>query len=274
MTIATVMVYVDSGQQDEEHVRVARSVAAKFDALLIGASASAVEPDFVAEGVIIEETTPEDVKRMKAALADKGEWFQQMVSLPKEKVEWRWAVEYPNTFLANEARAADVVVIRSKQQKRTNPYRLIDPARAVLQIGRPAIFVPEHANELRADHVVIGWKDTREARLAVHDALPFLTKASQVTILEICTSDQQDHARRRVRDVAKHLQRHGVKSEAEVRVHMAESDARHLIRVAKDHGADLIVTGAYGHSRLGEWMFGGMTRGLLDEAPFCLMMSH
>ena len=51
-------------------------------------------------------------------------------------------------------------------------------------------------------------------------------------------------------------------------------DAHQLLRVAKDHGADLIVTGAYGHSRLGEWVFGGMTRGLLDEAPICLMMSH
>ncbi len=53
-----------------------------------------------------------------------------------------------------------------------------------------------------------------------------------------------------------------------------ESDVRHLIRVAKEDNADLIATGAYGHSRLGEWMFGGMTRGLLDETPFCLMMSH
>jgi nucleotide-binding universal stress UspA family protein len=65
-----------------------------------------------------------------------------------------------------------------------------------------------------------------------------------------------------------------VKCETDVRVHTTESDARHLIRLAKGELANLIVTGAYGHSRLGEWMFGGMTRGLLEEAPFCLMMSH
>jgi nucleotide-binding universal stress UspA family protein len=121
---------------------------------------------------------------------------------------------------------------------------------------------------------VLGWKDTREARLAVRNALPFLKKASRVTTVEICTSDDQDLARGRVRDVAKYLRGHGVKSETDVRVHMAESDAHHLIRVAEEDGADLIVAGAYGHSRLGEWMFGGMTRGLLDEAPFCLLMSH
>jgi nucleotide-binding universal stress UspA family protein len=273
MTVASVMVCVDPAQQAEEQVRVARSIATKFDASVIGVSAFAVEPNFVAEGVIIQETTPEDVKRMKTALVEKAQWFQEIVGLPKEKVEWRWSVEYPTVFLANEARAADFVVIKNKQEK-VNPYHLIDPAEAVLRMGRPTILVPDHMHELQADRVVLGWKDTREARLAVHDALPFLRKASQVTIIEICASDEQDLARRRVRDVAKYLQGHSVKCETDVRVHMAESDARHLIHVAKEDGADLIVTGAYGHSRLGEWMFGGMTRGLLDEAPFCLMMSH
>jgi nucleotide-binding universal stress UspA family protein len=273
MTVASVMVYVDPAQQAEEQVRVARSIATKFEASVIGVSAFAVEPDFVAEGVIIAETTPEDLKRMKTALAEKEQWFRDIVGFPKEKVEWRWGIEYPTVFLANEARSADLVVIKSKQEK-VDPYHLIDPAGAVLRMGRPTILVPEHVHELQADRVVVGWKDTREARLAVHDALPFLTKASRVTIVEICTSDDQDWARRRVRDVAKYLHAHGVKSETDVRVHMAESDARHLIHVAKEDGADLIVTGAYGHSRLGEWIFGGMTRGLLDEAPFCLMMSH
>jgi nucleotide-binding universal stress UspA family protein len=273
MTVASIMVYVDPAQQAEKQVRVARSIATKFEASIIGVSAFAIEPNFVAEGVIIQETTPEEVKRMKTALAEKEQWFREIVGFPKEKVEWRWGVEYPNAFLANEARSADLVVIKSKREE-VDPYHLIDPAEAVLRMGRPTVLVPEHVHELHADRIVVGWKDTREARLAVHDALPFLTKASRVTIMEICTSDEQDVARRRVRDVAKYLHGHGVKCETDVRVHMAEPDARHLIHVAKENGADLIVTGAYGHSRLGEWMFGGVTRGLLDEAPFCLMMSH
>ena len=72
MTIARVMVFVDAQQQAEGHVRVARAIATRFEASLIGISEFAVEPNFVAEGVIIEETTPEDVKRMKTALAEKG----------------------------------------------------------------------------------------------------------------------------------------------------------------------------------------------------------
>ena len=273
MTIASVMVYVDPEQQAEGQVRVARDIADRFGAALIGVSAVAVEPPFVAEGVIIQETTADDLKRMKSALADKEQWFRSVAGLPKERVEWRCSVDYPTAFLVNEARSADLVVIRRTQQK-MNQFHFVDPAEAMIRMGRPALMVPDHVPTLQADHILVGWKDTREARLAVRDALPFLARASQVTTVEICTSDEQDAARRRVRDVAKYLQLHGVKCQVDVRVHMAEPDAHQLVRVAKEEGADLIVTGGYGHSRLGEWMFGGMTRGLLNEAPVCVMKSH
>ncbi len=273
MTVTSIMVYVDANATIDNHVRVARSVADKFDASIIGVSAFAVEPPFIAEGVVIKETTKADLAKMKAALAAKGEWFQSVVGLAKEKVEWRWGVEYPTVFLSNEARSADLVVVRRKQPK-LDIYNLIDPAAAMLRMGRPTLSVPEHVTMLAADRIIVGWKDTREARLAVRDALPFIIKASQVTIVELCKADQQDAARRRVRDVAKYLQRHGAKCQSEVRVHMHESDAHQLVRLAKDEGADLIVTGGYGHSRLGEWLFGGVTHDLLDDAPICLMMSH
>ena len=273
MTIATIMVHVDANDTTENHVRVARSVSDKFGASIIGVSAFAVEPPFVAEGVMIKETTKADLARMKAALAAKGEWLQSVVELSKEKFEWRCGAEYPTEFLTNEARSADLVVVKRKQPK-LDIYNLIDPGAAMLRMGRPTLSVPEQVTKLAADRIIVGWKDTREARLAVRDALPFIRKASQVTIVEICKSDVQDAARNRVRDVAKYLQRHGAKCQSEVRVHMHESDARQLIRLAKDEDADLIVIGGYGHSRLGEWMFGGMTKGLLDDAPVCLMMSH
>jgi nucleotide-binding universal stress UspA family protein len=273
MAVATVMVYVDASQQAEGQVRVARSIASRFDASIVGVSAFAVEPDLIAEGVIVQETTAEDLGRMKVGLAKKEQWFRDVVGFSRERVEWRWKVEYPAMFLTDEARSADLVVLKRKQGK-INPYHFIDPAEAVLRMGRPTILVPEHVHELRADRIVVGWKDVREARLAVHDALPLLSRASEAIIIEICTSDQQDLGHHRVQDVAKYLQAHGAKCQTNIRVHMAESDAHQLIRLTKELDADLIVTGAYGHSRLGEWIFGGMTRGLLDQAPCCLMMSH
>jgi nucleotide-binding universal stress UspA family protein len=273
MTVKTVMVHIDADDKTENHIRVARCVADKFGASAIGVSAFAVEPPFISEGVVIKEMTEDDVERKKAELAAKGNRIQNVGGFDREKFEWRWGVEYPTVFLVSEARAADVVVVKRHQQK-VDAFNLIDPAEVMLRIGRPTLFVPEQVTELVADRIVVGWKDSREARLAVRDALPFLEKASQVTLLEICPADEQDKARHRLRDVARYLQRHGAKSQIEVRVHMSETDARHLLRLASEENADLIVTGGYGHSRLGEWVFGGMTKDLLDEAPVCLLMSH
>lgn len=273
MSFSNVMVYVDPPQQEEGQIRVAEAVAKRFGGAIIGVSAFAVEPPFVAEGVIIERTSEEELSRMKADLTAKGDWFRKIVTLPSDRIEWRWGVEYPTTFLINQARAADLVVVKRKQLKQ-DEYHYIDSAAAMLRLGRPMLSVPERVTEISADRIVVGWKDTREARLAVQHALPLITRASRVTIVELCTSDQQDAARSHVRDVSKYLESHGASCQYDVRVHSAESDARCLIGVAQQDGADLIVTGGYGHSRLGEWMFGGMTRGLLEEAPICLMMSH
>ncbi|PIT02052.1 hypothetical protein TSA1_15730 [Bradyrhizobium nitroreducens] len=273
MSIASVMVYVDTEQQEAGQVAVADSIASGFEASILGVSAVAVQPPFVAEGVIIEQTTEEDLGRIRAALAEKEGWFRRVVRSAAEKVEWRWAINDPTGFLVEQARAADLVVVK-RSSLRASPSHLFDPAGAMLQMGRPTLSVPERATKLSGDRIVVGWKDTREARRAVRDAMPFLTRASKVTITEICTSDEQDAAHRRVRDVANYLAKHGVNCEHEIRVHTAEADAGYLIRLAKDVHADLIVTGGYGHSRLGEWIFGGMTQSLLQEAEICLLMSH
>jgi nucleotide-binding universal stress UspA family protein len=273
MSLASVMVYVDSEQQEEGQVAVAEGIANSFGASLIGVSAVAIDPPFVAEGVIIEQTTAEDLKRIRATLSAKEAWLRRIVRLPSEKVEWRWAIGFPTEFLVEQSRAADLVVVRRSQLK-ANYSHYLDSAGAMFRVGRPTLSVPDGVTKLSGDRIVVGWKDTREARLAVHDALPFLTRASQVTVAEICTSSEQDAAHDRVRDVARYLQRHGVSCQHEVRVHTAEPDAGYLVRLAADVGADLIVTGGYGHSRLGEWIFGGMTQSLLQQAPVCLLMSH
>ena len=125
-----------------------------------------------------------------------------------------------------------------------------------------------------ADHIVIGWKDTREARRAVQDAHPFLHEATRVTIVEICELGEERAAQERTADVSRYLTRHRICGGPRIILHREGTGAPQLIRLAQDEGADLLVTGAYGHSRLGEWIFGGMTRDLLDTSPICCLMSH
>lgn len=273
MSYAALLVYVDADGRPEQRVRIANSLADKFNATLIGLSAFTIMPPVVANGVVTLGPTEDDIKAMRAKLADQGTWFRSIAGADHRKLEWRPLLEFPADALAREARSADLVVI-GRSRGPFGVYSSIDPGEAILRIGRPTLVVPEEVQKLQAEHVVIGWKDTREARRAVWDALPFLHEATRVTIVEICGPGEEKSALENIDDVARYLMRHRINSGPRVMLHKEGSGAAQLIRLAQDERADLLVTGAYGHSRLGELIFGGMTRDLLATTPICCLMSH
>jgi nucleotide-binding universal stress UspA family protein len=107
------------------------------------------------------------------------------------------------------------------------------------------------------------------------DALPFLHAASEVVLLEVCEQDdQQQAAQRRLRDVSAYLSRHRILTVAERVRPVDGTPFGTLLRLVEEESIDLIVAGAYGHSRLGEWIFGGMTQDLLTGCPVCCLFSH
>jgi len=128
--------------------------------------------------------------------------------------------------------------------------------------------VPPGSERLSAKHVVVAWKDTREARRAVRDSLPFLKQAEDVSVIGIGEPAQGGT------DVCAYLRHHGIEARAYTRPGQIASMADELVRIAEQEGADLIVCGAYGHSRTREWVFGGVTRELLNHAPVCCLMAH
>jgi nucleotide-binding universal stress UspA family protein len=272
MSYASVMVYVEADQTPEQRVRLAASLAEKFNAALIGLSALAVPPPVLADGMVMAEPTEADIELMRAQLANKGDWFRAIAG-GLRRVEWRAMLDLPVEALTSAARSADLVLI-GQVKAAGGPRRTLDPGAAVLRLGRPALVVPEGVGSLRAEHVVIGWKDTREARRAVRDALPFLQEATRVTIVEACEPGEEKTALGRLDDVARYLRRHRVEAGPRAMLQKEGSGAAQLIRIAQEERADLLLTGAYGHSRLGEWMFGGMTRELLATCPICCFMSH
>jgi nucleotide-binding universal stress UspA family protein len=273
MSYATLMVYVDADNTPEQRVHLAASLADKFNATLIGLSALAIRSPFVAERVVIQEVIRDVINEIRAKLASKENWFRSIAGDDHRKLEWRPVLNFPSEALAREARSADLVVLGQSKGVR-NAYTSLDLGRAVLKIGRPTLVVPNGVDSLRAAHVVIGWKDTREARRAVQDSLPFLREATRVTIVGICESGEENAARERLDDVARYLMRHRISGSPRVILHQEGSGAALLIRFAQDEAADLLVTGAYGHSRLGEWILGGMTQDLLATSPICCLMSH
>jgi nucleotide-binding universal stress UspA family protein len=274
MSNAVLMVFVESEGASELCVRVAAKLADKFGAALIGVSACAIPPPVLADSmVIIQAPTAADIELMTEKLRKQGDWFRSIVNGGHLKLEWRSALELPNEVIAREARSADLVVIGQPKGFRST-YSSLDLGAAILKMGRPTLVVPEGVTSLAAEHVVIGWKDTREARRAVRDALPFLREATRVTIFEACGPEEDKTALARLDDVARYLAMHRIKSGPMVMVHKEGSGASQLLQVAKDERADLLVTGAYGHSRLGEWVFGGVTWELLAKSPVCCLMSH
>jgi nucleotide-binding universal stress UspA family protein len=275
MSFAAFLVYVEADAMPKQRVRLAANLADRFAAHLIGVSALAIPPPIVANGMVLSDTTDVDIELMRAGLTEKGDWFRRLAGVDRHMLEWRQGLDFPLEVVSREARSADLVIL-GQVSKWESAYRTFDPGRAILKMGRPALVVPKAVSSVKADHIVIGWKDTREARRAVRDAVPFLQRAVRVTLVGACEPDEELAATGQLDDVTHYLRRHDIriKGSAKVVLLREKSGAEQLIGLAQDEGADLLVTGAYGHSRLGEWIFGGMTRDLITTSPICCFMSH
>lgn len=120
--------------------------------------------------------------------------------------------------------------------------------------------------------MVVAWKDVREARRAVSDAMPFLVHAREVLVATVA-EQEPERAMASATDVVRYLINHGAKARAEI-VNYRESEAGEaLLGITQQIGADLIVSGGYGHGRFREWLLGGVTRTLLREVSLHRLMS-
>lgn len=131
------------------------------------------------------------------------------------------------------------------------------------------------AAESRLDlaHAVVFWKDTRENRRVAENALPLLKAADRVTVVEIGASEDPTDARAHTQDVIDWLAHHGVAATARAEVR-ANEEAGQLHDIARKLEAGLIVGGACGHTRLREWVLGGITRDVLLRPDHCSLVSH
>jgi nucleotide-binding universal stress UspA family protein len=272
MSYAAVMVHVDVDGELDGRVNVAADLADRFDAHLIGIAGWAPMSVFPA-GAELSNPAPTEMQDMKAALDLKGKQFCAAVGTNGRHAEWRSVLDFPTEVVTREARAADLVIIGNARESR-DPFRALDPGSVLLNAGRPVLVVPKSVTSLSPKRVAIAWRDVREARRAVQDALPFLQKAETVVIVEVSDEGGGDQASHHIKDVANYLARHRIEIISE-RVRPADVTATNsLLRLIEDENINLIVAGAYGHSRLGEWVFGGVTRDLMAESPICCLFSH
>ena len=191
------------------------------------------------------------------------------------------AIEYREVYgelvatAALHARYADIAIVsQAALEGEATVEADILPEEMVMLSGRPVLVVPRHGRfERVGERVLVAWNRSREATRAVHDALPALVRASSVTVMEVETGGtKRGHIAGA--DLARHLARHGVKAEVSS-LGSADVDVGDIVLSrAADLGADLLVMGAYGHSRLREFVLGGATRHILAHMTLPVLMSH
>jgi nucleotide-binding universal stress UspA family protein len=273
MTYAAMMVHIDAERASEQRVDLAVGLARRFGAALIGVAGWSPGLGFGVGGALIEaDPTMRQAQEMTAQL-DAAEKSFCAAAAHVPQVEWRGRVGLPIDVVARESRAADLVIV-ARERASEGWLVPLDAGGTVLRLGRPMLAVPNGVDSLRARRIVVAWKDVREARRALSDALPFLQAADDVLVAEVFEQGDEAEAQKGLDDVIKYLRNHRVTVGAKVYLHTKGTVARELLRFASDERADLVVAGAYGHSRLGEWVFGGVTRELLAGSPICCLLSH
>jgi nucleotide-binding universal stress UspA family protein len=276
MTYATVMVGLSVDRPNEARLEITGQLAERLGAGVIGIAAAEFSPPlYFTSGEQAQTLVDQGRAAMKNRLAEVESEFRAALQNHVTEVEWRCAEDFPSRYIVQQARACDIMVVGEADRGALgDPFVQVNPSDLVLQAGRPLLVVPDLCNWLDLRSVLIAWKDTAEARRAVADALPMLRKATDITIVEI-VEEQADRtaALSRVKDVAAWLSRHGVSASEQVPEECGEAGAQ-LERIASEVGAGVVVAGAYGHSRLREWILGGVTRRLVNPSTRCSLLSR
>ena len=176
------------------------------------------------------------------------------------------------TDVIENCRNVDLVVISATNRDASDNVEYDFVEQVVLSAGRPVIILPfKGKTEIKFDELMLGWNDSRESARATFDALPFLHRAKRTKIVTVNAAPQGTIEGA---NIAETLDRDGVKCEVMNVASGGMSTGETLLRAAKDHGVELLVLGAYGHTRLTEWVFGGATRYVLRNHDRPLLMSH
>ena len=241
MSFAALMVHFDAGPNSHHRLRLAVDLANRFEAALIGIAGRSYLPPFLADGnAISTERKNGEQQEMTHVLAEIGEKFHAAAKHVSH-VEWK-----RNPRRGDQSRCERIASCGSsssgvsKAQKTgiTLRSRHHNYSRRPSGSGRTRAI-----NSLEARRIVVAWKDTREARRAIRDAIPFLKGAEEVMIVEICEHGTEAQSQQHINDLKDYLRDHKIGVAQKAYLHTELPVANELLRFAKDEKADLIVAG-------------------------------
>lgn len=273
--IKDVIVNLGLGERDPAG-DYAISLAQAFGAHVLGA---ALAYDVVIPGLAMDGAIPPEFIETQRTQAE-GRAGAAMVRF--EAAAKRAGVSYETRLMnasisgaadevARLARRFDLAVVG--QPAREEPGQVLDEG-VLFDSGRPVIFVPFiQKAAMTLDHVMICWDGSRAATRAIADSMPLLERAKQIEVVIVAANEAKSNELPGV-DLGQHLARHGLKVDVK-RMTAPDIDvAATILSYAADTGTDLIVMGGYGHSRLREFVLGGVTRGILESMTVPVLMSH
>ncbi len=285
VSLRDLLVVLDGSARSEIQLALSVGLARRHDAHLTGfcplefllpadlGFALSAYPEMLA----LQEAASQLEVQVRAKAGSIEAAFREQLRRNDVKGDWQIAADSVEA-VARRARVADLLVLGQ-----VDPDHRLPPAArhliedALMNAGRPLLLVPYAGRfDTIGTNVLLGWNGTREAARAAHDALPLITPSATVTVLTV------EHATGAAEpedvpgaDMAEHLARHGLRvSAARTVADGSISDADALLSYASDSGADLLVVGGYGHSRMREMILGGATRELLQHMTLPVLMSH
>ncbi|HMM88768.1 universal stress protein [Bradyrhizobium sp.] len=275
MDYKTIMVGLALDRPNDAILKVAGDLAERFGARIIGVAASDIRPPmYFADGDFAQKLLDQEASAIESRLSELEAEFHAAVGKRAAAVEWRAARTLSVPYVLQQARAADLLVVGARSETLVDPNAAPDPSDLVMQAGRPLIVVPPTNEWLDLRSVLVAWKDVREARRAVFDALPILAAAKEVTIAEIAEQDgHRADALWHVVDVAAWLRGHGIAANTIVPDRVGRVTEQ-IEQIASNIGAGVVIAGAYGHSRFREWVLSGVTRHLATESRRCAFLSR
>ena len=275
--IRSVLLHQDASEASVRRVHLAHRIAAAHGALL--EVLYAVTPALLQYPMA---TSADSQLAAMLALSDaetreraKAAFDREVGASGLSDVIWSEGNDDPLSVFKVHAFASDLLVLAQiEPDNRLQAQVPVDFVPTVLiETGKPAVVLP---GDCQAEHiggtVLIAWKPTASSARAVGAALPFLRLAAKVHVAT--WEDASDFDRNNPLPIERYLQRHGIA----VTVHQGGRPARDtgelLLALATDVHADLLVMGCYGHSRMREWVLGGVTRSVLRSAKLPLLMAH
>ncbi len=280
MSLKNILVHVDDKKASMKRVDAAIALAQGCDAHLAAVMLVAEPHVPPALGVHIPAEVlgqqREDSEAKALALLEEIRQRGDRAGLAIEaRHEWVMLDDFAAAF-ARQARYYDLAIVGQADPDEGDVDAELIAEAAFMQSGRPALMIPYiGARTLPPKQALIAWDGSREAARAVNDALPLLAKTEKVTILVVDPGSLKGKIGEQPgADLALHLARHGLEAEVVTAASGGLGVGDVIIGQATDMGADLVVMGGYGHSRLRELVLGGATQSMLDHMPVPALLSH